>query len=624
MSTPPTTPESERTAEAAEGAAGERISRTSGAFGHAPGTTIGPTSLRDRLRAALAAPLRDPNPILLKELRATFRTALFIRFLYLTAGLVGLLVLTWGAIGAGERAPAEVGQEVFHVFFSLLVLVLSLVAPAYAATTITGEKRSGTFESLILSGMSPARIVWGKFIASYAAIVLCVVATAPVVGLAFLFGGISPLAVLVGFGYVLLALAPAVAFGIAVSARVDSMWIAIVIAFFTFIVANVFFVWPMVVMLGEAAHDAWGTAFEGPFWFAEALPERMGTWDGWAFLVLVPLYAFGMPLWFFLASAVAGVQPPAEDRSTPLKVWTLPAIGGAAVLAACVAAAPTSMRDCGEVGVAVSIASGWLTLFVALLLANEPPLPPRDTGAPSLLARVLSPIGPGAGPTLRFTFVAIAASSVAVPLAVSAVRWIRGPTWGEHATFDAALFAVAVGNAAICAFVAAVASWLRLMLRNGLAARVLALALIAGAVLLPFLVTLVIDDDALGRLDREVPLPMMLSPLLPTILGFAIGLERDMHPMEALRVVVPAIGYGLVAVAAWIAVEARCVQAKRMLADRRRRLLERVTAAAAPAPLAAPTITAAPVSAGAAAPTSPSAPEPAAAPERDPAPEGEP
>ncbi|UJR79736.1 ABC transporter permease [Sandaracinus amylolyticus] len=570
--------------------------RTSGAFGQAPVQNAPPRSPRDRIKGWLAKPFEDPNPILLKELRATFRTAMFIRFLYLTAGIVALLVLTWGAVNAGERAPAEVGQEVFHVFFSLLSVVLSMVAPAYAATTIVGEKRSGTFESLILSGMSPSRIVWGKFLASYAAVVLCVIAASPVVGLAFLFGGISPLSVIAGFTYVLLALAPAVAFGIAISARVESLWLAIVLAFFVYVGAHSFFVWPLTVALGEVAHGAWSTPFDGPFWFAEALPERFATWDGFAFLVLGPLYALGMPLWFFLASAVAGVQPAAEDRSTPLKIWCLPAIVGAGVLSACVVAGPTTMRDCAEAGIALSLFSGMLVIFIALLFANEPPLPPRAIATPSLLRRILAPIGPGAGPTLRFTFLAVIASAAVVPVVVSGVRWLRDPLWGgEHPVADAALLALAIGNAAVGMFAAAVAAWLRLVLRNGLAARVLTLALLSAAVLLPFLMTLVIDDDALSRLNREIPAPLMLSPLLPTILAFDIGVERDMPLWEATRALVPALGYGLLAVAAWIAVEARGAAARKTMEERKQRLVARSEAERAarasqqpPAPPSAP------------------------------------
>ncbi len=159
---------------------------------------------------------RDPNPILVKELRTVFRTKLFIRFLYLSTGLVALIVLVSGAsIAAQSMAPAQVGQIVFQFFFSMALMVLCLVAPAHAATSLTGEREMGTYESLILTGMDPARIVWGKFLASFGMFSLVLVAFAPIVGIAFLFGGISPLHVIIGFYGLILVLGPAVALGIA-------------------------------------------------------------------------------------------------------------------------------------------------------------------------------------------------------------------------------------------------------------------------------------------------------------------------------------------------------------------------------------------------------------------------
>ena len=52
-----------------------------------------PPPLGQRIREALARPLRDPSPILLKELRATLRTPAFVRFLYLATGLVAIVVM---------------------------------------------------------------------------------------------------------------------------------------------------------------------------------------------------------------------------------------------------------------------------------------------------------------------------------------------------------------------------------------------------------------------------------------------------------------------------------------------------------------------------------------------------
>src|SRR5215831_414468 len=90
--------------------------------------------------ARAGAWLRDPNPILVKELRATLRTNLFVRFLYLSTGLLGLIVLVTGAaVASGDMTPATVGQLVFQLFFGTALLVISLVAPGYASAAITAE-----------------------------------------------------------------------------------------------------------------------------------------------------------------------------------------------------------------------------------------------------------------------------------------------------------------------------------------------------------------------------------------------------------------------------------------------------------------------------------------------------
>ena len=140
-------------------------------------------------------------------------------------------------------------------------------------------------------------------------------------------------------------------------------------------------------------------------------------------------------------------------------------------------------------------------------------------------------------------------------------------------------------------------TWLRLALRSGLAARVLTLAVVAGAMVAPFLATMILDPHALDSLQADVPPLLMLSPILPALLAIDIGMRETMPAPEALRVIVPAIGYGLLAVALWIAVEVRCIQARRLLAARRANLLARLAPAAAPAaadPSHAPAPTSAP------------------------------
>jgi hypothetical protein len=533
----------------------------------------------------LAELFRDPNPILVKELRAIFRTALFIRFLYLSTGAVGVVVLAGGAItAAGPIAPAEVGQIVFQIFFSMALLVITLVAPGYAATALTGEKETGTYESLILSGMSPGRIVWGKFVAAYASFALVLVALAPVVGIAFLFGGISPWHVVTGYLGLFYVLGPAIAFGIAVSARLHSTRVAILIAaplFFT--VAG--FAVGAVTGLGEVARDAWGTGMAGPFWFTDALVVRFFEWDTFGLVVVLPTYLFLMPTWFLLASSVAAVRPAAEDRSTPMKVWALFAILGTWIIVAVSVALISGARDRGVGGVVFASLGGLLLLMLALLFADEPPLPPRlvelrrKTMGP--LRRLWLGVGPGAAPTLRFTFVTLVALSFGLAAWPAFVRWVLEPSFGDHTDFDAALVVLFLGNTAIALSLASASAWLRTVLRNGLAARVLTVAVFLAITVVPFLGQLIIDPDFIEKLDDTIPFVIRLSPLAPTILAVDLS-AGDMPLWHAAEVFVPTLLYGLFAVLFWVLTEARVISVRKAVEAHRARQIARAAAATAP------------------------------------------
>ena len=112
--------------------------------------------------------IREPNPMLVKELRSTFRAKLFIRLLYLSTLALGLIILTLGAMmSSGNRPPAETGQFIFQAFFTVATIIASISAPAYGATTFTSEKKAHTYESLLLTGIRQWILVRGKFIAIF-------------------------------------------------------------------------------------------------------------------------------------------------------------------------------------------------------------------------------------------------------------------------------------------------------------------------------------------------------------------------------------------------------------------------------------------------------------------------
>ena len=58
--------------------------------------------------------------------------------------------------------------------------------------------------------LSPERFVVGKVLASYVEIALLLVASVPILGVSFLFGGVSPLEIVLGFVVLLVAIAPGI------------------------------------------------------------------------------------------------------------------------------------------------------------------------------------------------------------------------------------------------------------------------------------------------------------------------------------------------------------------------------------------------------------------------------
>lgn len=529
--------------------------------------------MKERVLATIKRWIEDPNPILLKELRATFRTALFARFLSLSTFLVSLLVLLTGAVVAsGDTSPATVGQILFQLFFACTLFVICLVAPGYASTTITAEREQRTWESLVLSGMSAPRIVGGKFIAAYASIALVIVALAPASGIGFLFGGVAPTEVVVGLLSMLVALAPAIAFGIALSARLPTTRIAIVLA--TFIYMPVALAGVVALGLaGEVAHREWHLAMEGPFFYTAAFATRADHWDTWVLLIGGPLYAIGLTVWFLLASAIAGVRPMAENRSGPLKRWALVMMLATVLVAIVAVASPGTGANQGVLGLVGAYAVTGLMMFFALLFTNDPPLPPRpwerELRKKPAWRRAFGVLGPGAAGTLRFSAALIGLTTVLVSGAIIGTRHIAYPAYSGHQKWDVALLVVIVGMATVALFTAAFGTWMRMLLRNGLAARVVTCALLGALAAGPFILVLLIDPNSLDRLDRHAPLLINFSAAYPMVLAAQIADGSGLVLESVLRLAVTVIIYGLLALGFWVMVEAR-VRAARMWAAKRR------------------------------------------------------
>ena len=325
----------------------------------------GPPSRRavDRARFRFSRLRTEPNPVWIRELKQAARLG---RTPILLAGLTilfTLLVSAIGGIASAQFNPATTGVILFQVFFSCAWFVVTLIGPAVAANTIASEREGHTWEAVILTGLPPGRIARGKFLAAFTSIGSYVVALAPVGALPFLFGGVTATEVVVAFALLFLIALLSVAFGLALSSKMDRLRTAIVVTLLLSFPASAFGFLVFGVALGGAAHKLWSGVLEwGPIWLPTAYDRA--DFDATYVLVLVvlPIVCVSLPAWFLYEVTIANLTSVTDDRSSGLKRWFVVA---APVLAlTCAVPVATSASD-----VTVWAAAAGSFVFVFLTFA---------------------------------------------------------------------------------------------------------------------------------------------------------------------------------------------------------------------------------------------------------------
>lgn len=135
--------------------------------------------------------IRD-NPVLSRELLVNLRShrSFLLQFAY--AGLLAAAVLiAWPQADEGRvGASVSASRRLFDLFFYGQFLLVAMVAPTFAAGSITGEKERKTYELLLASPLKPSWILVGKLFSSLTYLVLLLFSSLPMVILGYLLGGI--------------------------------------------------------------------------------------------------------------------------------------------------------------------------------------------------------------------------------------------------------------------------------------------------------------------------------------------------------------------------------------------------------------------------------------------------
>ena len=257
-------------------------------------------------------------PILLRQLRADFRKNRFFlsQLVCLSVLGVALLIMISNEVDKGLTA-AQVGRSLFSTFFCLEYLIILVIFPAFSATTFAEEKASLTMDLLLTTNLRPAEIVWGKFLASTVYCLIYVLASIPLLSIAFLFGGVSLAEVLAAYAF----LVGLTLFVSMVGVAVSSCYASTVRSSLTmYILVFLALAWSLYVYTNLPAQSRG----EG---VSLTVLSELGRWMGLGpsstvveatAYVLVPLAIFA---YLFLITANR-IRPSADDRSSALRALT--------------------------------------------------------------------------------------------------------------------------------------------------------------------------------------------------------------------------------------------------------------------------------------------------------------
>src|SRR5262245_41856759 len=135
------------------------------------------------------------NPVMQRELTVNLRMVrAFILLLLYQALLAAVVYFAWPQetrldLTSGSTSSQQT-RRLVDLFFIGQYVLASMMAPSFAAGSITGEKERKTYEMLLASPLRPAAIVLGKLVASLTHLSVLIFASLPIVMLCLPLGGV--------------------------------------------------------------------------------------------------------------------------------------------------------------------------------------------------------------------------------------------------------------------------------------------------------------------------------------------------------------------------------------------------------------------------------------------------
>ena len=146
------------------------------------------------------------NPVMRKELRGRMRGIRAFIVLTIYLGLMSAftallyLIYTTSTVGAtGSASIGSVGRVLFIGLVGIELLLIIFIAPAFTAGAITGERERQTYDLLRTTLLASPSFVIGKLESALSYILLLLFSAIPLQSIAFLFGGVTELELVIAF-----------------------------------------------------------------------------------------------------------------------------------------------------------------------------------------------------------------------------------------------------------------------------------------------------------------------------------------------------------------------------------------------------------------------------------------
>lgn len=175
------------------------------------------------------------NPVLIKEVKLRFRslksfTGILFYLVAMSIFVFGFIFLATSFSGNGYFRP----DESFALFSMMTYIQLGLIVfitPALTAGTISTEREKQTLNILLTTSQTSFQIIFGKMTSSIAFLLLMIVSGLPIYSLVFLYGGVSPVQLLIIFLFYFLTLLAIGSIGVMFSTLIRKTIVSIIMTY---------------------------------------------------------------------------------------------------------------------------------------------------------------------------------------------------------------------------------------------------------------------------------------------------------------------------------------------------------------------------------------------------------